>query len=412
MNDNTVNPSPEEPTKKEKHKKKKTPVTKSQIALRISLIVLGVLILILLTAGIAVYALFSHYYNLFNVVDPFDTDSPYYSKEEIIWEIPDETDDPNDIYNPPVTSQPGDNPSTGDAPSTGGTPSTGDTPSTQVPPVTDTPITIEGPPTEDSGYVMQFSDKVKNILLIGTDGRTANERGRSDSMILLSINEETGQIVMTSLMRDIYLHIPVVDTYNRINAAYAYGGVSLLAQTIEENFKIHIDKYVRINFTGFEKVINILGGVDVRLSAEEIKFVGLEGKASPGLVHLDGAAALKFCRCRYLPRNGLGGDFARTARQRELLTLVSDKLRTMSLTEINNLLNKFLPEVTTNLTKDELLSMLTKITSYFNYDIKSYSLPISGSWKYATIRGMSVLSVDFKKNYEALEKMIKGTYES
>lgn len=400
MNDNTVNPTPEEPTKKKKLKKKKPPVTKSQIALRISLIVLGVLILILLTAGIAVYALFSHYYNQMNIVNPFDTDSPYYSKEEIIWDIPDETDDPNDIYNPPVTSQPGDNPSTGD------------TPTTEAPPVTDTPITIEDPPTEDIGYVMQFSDKVKNILLIGTDGRTASERGRSDSMILLSINEETGQIVMTSLMRDIYLHIPVVDTYNRINAAYAYGGVSLLAQTIEENFKIHIDKYVRINFTGFEKVVDILDGVDVRLSAEEINFVGLEGKASPGLVHLDGAAALKFCRCRYLPRNGLSGDFARTARQRELLTLVSDKLRTKSLTEINNLLNKFLPEVTTNLTKDELLSMLTKITTYFSYDIKSYSLPISGSWKYATIRGMSVLSVDFKKNYEALEKMIKGSYES
>ncbi|MGM9637009.1 MAG: LCP family protein [Eubacteriales bacterium] len=404
MNDQISTPSPEEKPKKQK--KKKPPLKKSQLALRIILIVLGVLILLLLAAGITLYALFSHYYNKIEIIDPFDTNSPYYSEEEIIWDIPDETDDPNDLFYPPATSPTGGNPETGDAPATGEAPTTG------TPPVTDTPITIEGPPTSDAGYVMQFSDKVQNILLIGTDGRTATERGRSDSMILLTINEETNQIVMTSLMRDIYLHIPVVDTYNRINAAYAYGGVSLLAQTIEENFKIHIDKYVRINFTGFEDVVDILGGVDVQLNADEIKFVGLEGQATPGIVHLTGATALKFCRCRYLPRNGLSGDFARTARQREFLTLISDKLRTKSLFEINDLLNSFLPEVTTNLTKDELLSMLMKITTYFSYDIKSYSLPISGSWQYATIRGMSVLSINFKKNYEALEKMINGTYES
>lgn len=400
MNDPITNPTPEEKPKKQK--KKKPPLTKSQLALRIILIVLGVLILLLLTAGITLYALFSHYYSQIKIMDPFDTNSPYYSEEEIIWNIPDETDDPNDLPYPPATSPSVDPPATGEAPSTGA-------PDTNIP-IVDPPIV--DPPASDDGYLMQFSDKVKNILLIGTDGRTATERGRSDSMILLTINEETGQIVMTSLMRDIYLHIPVVDTYNRINAAYAYGGVSLLSKTIEENFKIRIDKYVRINFSGFEDVIDILGGVDVQLNADEIKFVGLEGQATPGIVHLTGSTALKFCRCRYLPRNGLSGDFARTARQREFLTLVSDKLRTKSFSEINDLLNRFLPEVATNLTKDELLSMLTKITTYFSYDIKSYSLPISGSWQYATIRGMSVLSVNFKKNYEALEKMINGTYES
>lgn len=405
MNEPITNPTPDETPKKQK--KKKTPLTKSQLALRIILSVLGVLVLLLLTAGIAIYALFSHYYGMMEIVDPLNTNSPYYSEEPIYTDIPDETDDPGIFTQPPVSSS---TQGTGGHPSTG-TPTTSPAPITTAPPEVIPPLTNEQPAVPDDD-LMQFSDKVKNILLIGSDGRTVNERGRSDSMIILSINEETGQIVMTSLMRDIYLHIPVVDKYNRINAAYAYGGVSLLVKTIEENFKIRIDKFVRINFTGFEKVVDTLGGVDVKLNADEIRFVGLEGKAQPGVVHLTGATALKFCRCRYLPRNGLTGDFARTSRQREFLTLVSDKLRTMSIGEINDLLNQFLPEVSTNLTKNELLSMLAKINTYFSYDIKSYSIPISGSWKYASVRGMSVLSIDFKKNYEALEKMIKGTYQS
>lgn len=158
-----------------------------------------------------------------------------------------------------------------------------------------------------------------------------------------------------------------------------------------------------------------MGGLDIELSAGEIQSirdrkVGLPDDVKPGMVHLNGAQVLAFCRCRYAQRGGVGGDFARTLRQREVLSLISDKVRGASLGQLNELLNEFLPLISTNLTQSEILSMMSKVMTYLNYDIKSYSLPISGSWKYASIRKMSVLSIDFKKNYQALEKMIKGTY--
>lgn len=355
---------------------------------KILITVVSVILALALIAGVSIFALISHYYNKLNYV-PTDEDN------EII-DIVDETDDWSQQY-PNVTGTGTTDPS--------------------LPPIDPTPPDqqkeIEDNIDDNTNheYVVDFDEDVTNILLVGTDGRTVTARGRSDSMIVLSINRKTKQIVMTSLMRDIYLHIPTIDTYNRINASYSSGGISLLLDTIEENFKLHIDKYVRINFFGFENVINKLGGVDITLTQAEINFVGLQGSAQPGVVHLNGAQTLRYCRCRYVPKGNLGADFARTARQREVLTLLSEKLKKMSFSTVNDLLNEFLPQVATNLTQSEITAMLFNFPTYSKYDIKSYNLPVSGSWKYARIRGMSVLSVDFEKNIKALENYINGVVE-
>ena len=116
-----------------------------------------------------------------------------------------------------------------------------------------------------------FHDNVYNLLLIGTDARDLeNERGRSDSMIVLSINKATKKITMTSVMRDTYLHIPEVG-YNRVNAAYSYGGAPLLVQTLEENFGFKIDNYMIANFGVFKEIVDVVGGVDLDVSASEIE---------------------------------------------------------------------------------------------------------------------------------------------
>lgn len=364
---------------------------------KITLIVVIVIVCIMICLLAAAYAVYRHYYGKMNYVPPSAT------TEEIIFDIPDETDETPVTDAPIVTTPPSTQVST---PSTSGE----DEPPTTEPPTTTSDEPVYTPPVV-SGGVMQFGDHIRNILLIGTDARTSSDRGRSDTMILVSINEKTGQIVMTSFMRDIYLHIPVVDTYNRINAAYAAGGVSLLTATIKENFNIQIDDYIRINFSGFENVINYMGGVDVELSQGEINFVGLEGSATPGIVHLDGKHTLSYCRCRYVSLDGEGGDFARTLRQRKVMTLLFEKLKGMSVFEIGELLDEFLPQVTTNISSNSMLSLLTKAPTYLTYEIKSYRLPVDGSWKYATVRKMSVLSVDFSKNIKALEKIINGTYD-
>lgn len=379
---------------KEKKTKKKTKMKKWQMIL---LIVLAAILALLLTAAVALYALFAHYYNKLDYAPLED------HTETIVYDIEDETDWPLED-------------GSSDAPPTQ---TVTDAQGSQLPPVTAPPVT-EDPKVEaevkdnidqnvkNEPDLIKVGKNVKNILLIGTDGRTTKERGRSDSMILLTINENTKEITMTSFMRDIYLYIPEVNTYNRINASYAYGGVPLLINTIKQNFRLEIDQYVRVNFDSFRYIVDCLGGVDIELNQKEIDYIGMTGQATPGMVHLNGAQALAYCRCRYVPKGNLDGDFARTARQREFLEIMSQKLKGLSVSELTELLDIFLPYVTTNLTQGDILGLLANCAKYLDYDIKSERLPVSGSWKYATIRRMSVLSVDFDKNIKALEKIVGG----
>ena len=113
---------------------------------------------------------------------------------------------------------------------------------------------------------------VINILLIGNDSREDGEDGRSDAMILVSVSSKTGKILFTSLLRDIYVSIPGHDD-NRLNAAYSIGGPELLMQTVEENFDIPVNRYVLVNFDAFAGVVDAVGGVDLDLTNDEVKWV-------------------------------------------------------------------------------------------------------------------------------------------
>lgn len=264
----------------------------------------------------------------------------------------------------------------------------------------------------DDGTTINMNDKnVRNILLIGTDNRSKSSKGsRSDSMIIISINSKTKQIVMTSIMRDMYVTIPGA-TSNRINAAHAYGGVELLLDTIEANLKISIDEYVKVDFYSFMDVVDTIGGVTLDVTAAEIgvmqgyirelnKLQGVsENKdmlyaSDAGRIRLNGKQALAYSRVRYVG----GGDFGRTERQRKVLTAIMQEAKNSSLSELNDLANVLLPRVTTNLTQGDVLSLMMNSLDYLNYEIVSCRMPIDGSYKYLTIRGMSVLGVDFDKN--------------
>ncbi|MDO5124860.1 MAG: LCP family protein [Ruminococcus sp.] len=253
------------------------------------------------------------------------------------------------------------------------------------------------------------SKDVMNILLLGTDARTNNERGRSDSMILVSINKQTKQIVMTSFLRDIYLTIPGIET-TRLNHAYAYGGADLVIKTIEQNFKIKIDKYAQIDFTSFVNVIDAVGGVDLEITAEEAQYmpkyidqIGGSGAdyVSAGKQHLNGKQALAYSRIRYV-----GTDFGRTERQRKVLEQVFIKAKKLDIGELDDLMDKLLPNVTTNLTEWDLYKLILKSPSYFKFDLKQCRVPIDDSYEYMTIRSMSVIGIDFEVNKKYLYKNI------
>ena len=134
-----------------------------------------------------------------------------------------------------------------------------------------------------------------NILLIGQDRREGEDskQARSDSMILCSFNQKTGQITMTSFLRDLYIPIPGHGS-NRINAAYAIGGMELLRQTIQEDFQVYIDGCVEVDFVQFTQIIDLLGGVQISLRQDEAEIINQETGSSltEGEQLLKGAQAL------------------------------------------------------------------------------------------------------------------------
>ncbi len=260
--------------------------------------------------------------------------------------------------------------------------------------------------------------EVLNLLLIGTDNRRPGAQGLSDSMIILSIHQKEERITAVSLLRDIYLHIPDKDTDNRLNTAYAYGGARLLIKTIEENFRIKIDKYASVDFFSFVDLLDTIGGIQLNITKEELPYVNyyikelniLQGKEKemdflmlPGVQMLNGRQVLGYARVRYV-----GTDFARTGRQRKILEQIYIKTKKLNIREITDLLDLLLPQVTTNLTEKEIISQLLSIPDYMNYKFDSFYIPQSGTYENARIRGMQVLDIDFKANVKELQKRLYG----
>lgn len=262
-------------------------------------------------------------------------------------------------------------------------------------------------------------DGVVNILLIGNDSRKNEDDGRSDAMILLSVSSKTRKIYMTSLLRDIYVEIPGHDN-NRLNAAYSFGGAELLMETVEKNFDIPVHRYVQVNFEAFVGMVDSVGGVDLELTEKEIEYVngylveynmltdrpqGTDNMDTgvSGMVHLNGPQALAYCRNRYL-----GTDFGRTERQRKVLTEVIKKIPGALLTNGSGLIDALMPNLTTNLTKNECFRLSLMAGKGLTYDIVADSIPQPGTYRNATIRKMSVLEVDFEANRRYLKEKLYG----
>ena len=260
---------------------------------------------------------------------------------------------------------------------------------------------------------------VKNILLIGNDSRNADEGGRSDAMILVSISSRTNSIHLTSLLRDIYVDIPGHDG-NRLNAAYAYGGPELLMETLEENFDIEVNRYMLVNFQAFANLVDAVGGVDLELSNEEVQYVNgylveynqLEGRAEgtdyldsslSGKIHLNGPQALAYCRNRYI-----GSDFARTERQRKVVAAAVKNAPFALVTNGSELIEGVMSNITTNLTKTELSGLMMQAPMMITYDMVSGSIPLEGTYSNSNIRGMAVLEVDFEANKQYIREEIYG----
>lgn len=251
------------------------------------------------------------------------------------------------------------------------------------------------------------SDDILNILLIGQDARPGETRARSDVMILVTVNKTQKTLTMTSFLRDLYVQIPGYSN-NRMNAAFAWGGMGLLDDTLKTNFGICVDGNFEVNFEEFSSVIDILGGVDVELTANEAavvnKSVGYSAVGS-GLQHLNGDQALAYARIRKLD-----SDFGRTNRQRKVLTALFDKFKNSDLNTLMNLMNEVLPLLTTDLNKSQIVSYAAEILPLFSeLTLTSQRIPADGAYVDATISGMAVLKADMDAARQLLRDTLEGS---
>ena len=272
----------------------------------------------------------------------------------------------------------------------------------------------EAPRTVTTGSIGN-GNYTRTVLLIGTDSRDlTQERGRSDSMILLTINDATHEMYMSSLMRDAYVEIPSRG-FDKLNAAYSYGGAELLMDTIEQNYNVSVDDYLCVSFSGFAGVIDAFGGVEITLSDAEAQAVNeiLQSEVnelmgdeplsdflpSGGTFVLSGKQALSYARIRYVGN----ADFERTSRQREVMTQLMESASKRAVQAVPKLMSSALPELSTNMTTPEMYLLSLRAPFVLGYDLRQQQIPADGTWSAADVGGASVLQVDTQANQVILQ---------
>ena len=265
-------------------------------------------------------------------------------------------------------------------------------------------LASEGFGTE-SGLIGGTGSGIVNILLIGQDRREGEETARSDSMILCTYHRKTGNVTMTSFLRDLYVPIPGHHN-NRINAAYSEGGAALLDRTLRENFDLHIDGNIEVDFSQFSQIIDLLGGVQLELREDEAAEINKETGSglSAGVQVLNGEQALTYARIRKLDADG---DFSRTSRQRKLMNALLGSYRNIKWKDLLPLIDELLPLISTDMNYGRLVLLAMEILPKLSdAQITSQRIPADGTFTDEKIDGMAVLSADLEANRQLLRETL------
>lgn len=251
----------------------------------------------------------------------------------------------------------------------------------------------------------QKDPDILNILVMGTDSLdVTRDRGRSDTMIIVSYNKKTGKIKLASLLRDSLVPIAGYD-WNRINTAYYFGGVGLAINTVNDIFGLDIQQFVVIDLNGTKNLINKLGGVDITLTKAEAELYNAYWgtKYTAGVNHMSGEHLLGHMRNR-----AIGSDFERTRRQRDVIVALFEKIvKEKSIPEIYELVDYSFGIVKTNISFAELTSLAASVIGNLsNVKIESQNVPYSDSFKYAWYKGKAIISFDIAKAAVRINKFI------
>ena len=222
---------------------------------------------------------------------------------------------------------------------------------------------------------------ITNVLLIGVDARDLDEPCRSDSMIIATLDNNNKKVKLTSLFRDTLVDIPGHGEA-KLNAAYMLGGPELLMKTVKETYNVSIDKYIIINFWGFETIVDYIGGIEVDVKdyqLEELnKYIGEStgGNDCPvekaGIQTLNGKQALSYARIRY----NVGDEYERTDRQREVIFKVIEKLQNTKPSKYLGIMNTMLEYIKTNIDPLEALNMAYTIYKLPSLDVEQLQIPL------------------------------------
>jgi LCP family protein required for cell wall assembly len=262
-----------------------------------------------------------------------------------------------------------------------------------------------------------LEDPPVNIALFGLDKRPADKFGNSDAIIIVSISKATNKIKLSTIMRDTYVKVDSVGM-DKINAAYRIGGAQLALKTINQNFNLNIKDFVSVDFNGMAKVIDALGGINLDVKKEEVRWVNsyldenLRGsKITPpylvkgGLQSLNGQQAVAYTRVRQV-----GTDFERTQRQRNVLSLILKQLKNAGASEYPKIVSQALPFVETSLPKMQLLAMGTNVYMNNIRTIEERRFPLHTQSRGKIINGSWYLVADLKATSKSLfDFMFEGS---
>lgn len=245
---------------------------------------------------------------------------------------------------------------------------------------------------------------IKNIAIFGVDGRADVEGNRSDTIMIASVNYKTGKMTLTSIQRDTLVYIPknkmTSGTYDKINAAYSYGGPELALKTINQNFDLDVQDYVTVSFDCMIDCVNAVNGVTVDIKTPSIlrytnKYINdynrlnntnAELLTNTGKTTLNGIQALAYSRNRYSDN-----DFGRAERQREVVSKVMSKMGKLNAITLTQLLSQVYPDIKTSLTTKEMMTLFTSYTNNKNHSMESLHVPYDNYFGYGMYKGQSVI---------------------
>lgn len=269
----------------------------------------------------------------------------------------------------------------------------------------------------NNGGELRSSKNVINVLLVGLDSATAlEEGGRSDSLILVSLNKKTKKINMTSFFRDTWTYMDIAGNgrYGKMNSSYYFGADDALLDTLEKDFKIDIDYYVAVDFSSFTDIINALGGLTVEVQQYEAEYINRTtvhtidyGPA----VKLNGYEALVFARIRHSDSDS---DVSRTRRQRQVISALINSAKGASFSQLSSALDTLFKYVKTDLTKMQILSYAAQALAngWVNYEIVQTPISDEDVFRTGWVGDQSVVIMDFPLAAQRVQEAIYGVGES